>query len=189
MLQGCQKKSPIVEVSTGEHHTTASPIVEVSIGMHHTTASPNVMLSTNGLTYCSALAVLYGMESDTGVYQNRTLIHLVGGNIEQGLFGDSTDATGLIERLTSEVSENPYTKVILVFGVDSSNYFSRTVLGQRKTGQEECRPLLRLLDKAREIDMGKSGSLKVTPTGQADLGKGECFSKDAIAKLIESVGE
>ncbi|WP_421535097.1 hypothetical protein [Pseudomonas marginalis] len=103
------------------------PTITVEMGRSVTLISNNAILSTGGLTECSALAVLSNWNGRN--YDTRTLMHLAGSNLECGLWG--TDAYSLIADL--KYSLGSYGKVIFVSGISSSSNFGISlILGQYK---------------------------------------------------------
>lgn len=93
------------------------PTVIINMGESVTLIGRDTVLSTSGLSDCSALAILSNWSGHT--YHMRTMLHLVGSSLDRGLRG--IDAYSVILRLkTSQIAVG---KIILVGGLSSqSNY-------------------------------------------------------------------
>ena len=112
--------------------------VSVDIGRSVTLNGGNAALSTEYLSYCSALAVLSDWNGTT--FDTRTLMHLNGSSLEHGLF--SQDAGTILDTLKESLARGG--KVIWVGGLDSQTDFSlRMSLEQTCAGRQ---PLLDLLE-------------------------------------------
>ncbi|MDQ0739158.1 hypothetical protein QF045_002018 [Pseudomonas sp. W4I3] len=115
------------------HPTTVS----VDMGHSLTLNGDPSTLSTQHLSYCSALAVLSDWNGCT--FDTRTLMHLTGSSLEHGLFNQ--DAGELIAMLKDSLASGG--KIIWVGGVDSQSDFSLAMsLDQTHAGRQPLRELL-----------------------------------------------
>lgn len=109
------------------------PTIIVNMGESVTLIGGDTVLSTSGLSDCSALAILSNWNGHT--YHRRTLMHLVGSSLDRGLWG--IDVYSVISRLKTSLSAGG--KIILVGGLSSqSNYGLALTIGQSKKTRTAC---------------------------------------------------
>lgn len=145
---------------------TAKHLVSVAMGRSITTEKPNEILRTEDLTYCSALALL-SKKNDAGDYQSRTLMHILGGNIDPR--ANSFDTSNIIKQFISNLSDGDVPKIIFIGGRDSqeNRQLARTI-GQSIQG--ESKPILEILKrKNASICLGGSISIELKPNGEFNL--------------------
>jgi hypothetical protein len=151
-------------VSSGKALSSPPKTVSVDIGRSVTLEGGNSTLSTTNLSYCSALAVLSRWNGST--FDMRTLMHLTGSSLSQGLFGEDIDK--LFDALKPSLADGA--KVIWVGGLDAQTDFAlRMSLEQERGGRQ---PLLELLETpgVSTIIAGASG-VKVMADGSFTLEK------------------
>ncbi len=143
--------------------------VYVNMGESTTLNLGNSALSTRSLTSCSAIAVL--TDWNGSIYQNRTLMHLTGGNLEMSLNG--ANAQALLQKLQASLSKGGH--VILVGGVDSDSIQGMaTTIGQTVQGKQPLRELLR---ERPGVNVTLASSLGIT------------VNADGTFELIEDTGK
>ncbi|MGY2274151.1 MULTISPECIES: hypothetical protein [Pseudomonas] len=135
MLRSIQRCLPGIAT----RHKAVSPAPRtawVDMGHSLTLNGGHSTLSTQHLSYCSALAVLSDWNGRT--FHTRTLMHLTGSNLELGLLYQ--DAGELIATLKESLASGG--KVIWVGGVDSqSDYALAMSLNQSHAGGQPLRDL------------------------------------------------
>jgi hypothetical protein len=158
--------------------------VNVEMGYSVTLHGCNTTLSTRSLSDCSALAVLSDWNGQT--YGTRTLMHLTGSNLENGLA--DCDAFELLGKLKDSLARGG--KVILVGGVNSQSDVGLAVtLGQSDRAGNQ--PLLNLL-KIQDVSITLAGASGIdvkadgTFTLRTDIGRG-VLNKDAVNTVLEFI--
>lgn len=155
--------------------------IEVEMGYSHTVEDARTVLSTRSLTDCSALVVLTDLKD--GVYQNRTLMHLKGSNLEFAL--ERQDAYEALQTLNESLANGG--KVIFVAGVHSDSTAGLGyILGQEHQGEK---PLLDILEKPGvEATIASSVGVEINPDGTFKLiegtGKG-VFDKAMTLEVLD----
>ncbi|QOQ77059.1 hypothetical protein IMF22_08490 [Pseudomonas poae] len=155
--------------------------IEVEMGYSHTVEDARTVLSTRSLTDCSALVVLTDLKD--GVYQNRTLMHLKGSNLEFAL--ERQDAYEALQTLNESLANGG--KVIFVAGVHSDSTAGLGyILGQEHQGEK---PLLDILEKPGvEATIASSVGVEINPDGTFKLiegtGKG-VFDKAMTQEVLD----
>lgn len=139
------------------------PTIIVNMGKSVSLIGGDAVLSTSGLSDCSALAILSNWNGHT--YHRRTLMHLVGSSLERGLWG--IDVYSVISRLKTSLSAGG--KIILVGGLSSqSNCGLALTIGQ--STNSDSMPLADLLrTKNVSIVMAGASSVSISPNGEFDL--------------------
>ncbi|WP_112195430.1 dermonecrotic toxin domain-containing protein [Pseudomonas sp. LG1E9] len=138
------------------------PTVYVPAGASETLEGGNAVLSTRGLSDCSALIVLTDLRN--GVFQKRTLMHLLGSNVENGL--GSLSASRELAKLEQSLGSDA--KVIFVGGSNSKSVVGMaTVLGQTVDGRQ---PLLDIVKKPGvSSSLASATAIDVNPDGTFQL--------------------
>ncbi|WLH87377.1 dermonecrotic toxin domain-containing protein [Pseudomonas sp. FP2338] len=155
--------------------------IEVEMGYLHTAEDAHSVLSTRGLTDCSALAVLTDLKD--GVYQKRTLMHLTGSHLDFAL--ERRDAYEELQTLNELLANGG--KVIFVAGVNSQSTAGLGfILGQEHQGGK---PLLDILKKPGvETTIASSVGVEINPDGTFNLiegtGKG-VFNKTMTQEVLD----
>jgi hypothetical protein len=154
------------KLNSSELDNNAIKIVTVPMGKFITTNKPNVILKTDGLTYCFALALLKRINKE-GNYQDRTLMHINGGNLDS--CSNKLNLRKEIEDFTSSISKNERSKIILIAGRDSQeNHQIVRTLSQRN--KNERSPLLEVFKiKNASVKMAGSINIELKPNGEFTL--------------------
>ncbi|AZF21868.1 hypothetical protein C4J91_3120 [Pseudomonas sp. R3-52-08] len=160
--------------------------VEVEMGRSVSLNRGHDPLATRGLSDCSALAVLTGWNGST--YQNRTLMHLTGSNLELGLNPGNSDTRALMHRLQASLDKNSH--VILVAGVNSSSLQGMaTTIGQTLHGEQPLRDLL-IGHSGAAVTLASSTGITINADGTFKLldgtGKG-VLSREDVASVFDRV--
>ncbi|MDH0344415.1 hypothetical protein [Chromobacterium haemolyticum] len=150
-------------------------VIDVSMGSSRTIYDKSTLLTTSGLSDCSALAILSNKRE--GIYHSRTLMHLLGSALEFGLLREN--ASEIINELKDEIKAGD--KIILVGGLNSQSDVSiETTLDQR-TG--DVKPLINLCKiKDVELSLGGSGSVTIYPDGTFKLGHETKYERGVLTK-------
>lgn len=161
-----------------------SKTVHVEMSESITLDTPSDVLSTRGLSDCSALVVLSGWNG--AIYQTRTLMHLGGSSLELGLRGGNTQQ--LMHTLRASLNND--SQVILVGGINSDSLQGMaTTIGQTYRGEQPIRDLLDPRSGAK-VTLASSSGITVNADGTFELvegsGKG-VFSREDIARIFERV--
>ncbi|MDH0353401.1 hypothetical protein N7387_01640, partial [Morganella sp. GD04133] len=141
--------------------------IEVEMSEVKTVNDPISVLSTSGLTDCSALAVLSDWNGE--IYETRTLMHLAGSSLKFGL-KNGIDADELISDLKDELVNGG--KVIWVGGVNSqTNTALDMTISQHNNNNEQ--PILDLFNtNGVSVEIAGSHGVTVHPDGTVELMKG-----------------
>lgn len=141
--------------------------IEVEMSEVKTVNDPISVLSTSGLTDCSALAVLSDWNGE--IYETRTLMHLAGSSLKFGL-KNGIDADELISDLKDELVNGG--KVIWVGGVNSqTNTALDMTISQHNNNNEQ--PILDLFNtNGVSVEIVGSHGVTVHPDGTVELMKG-----------------
>ncbi|KJF78226.1 hypothetical protein UA45_07600 [Morganella morganii] len=129
-----------------------------------TANDPISVLSTSGLTDCSALAVLSDWNGK--IYKARTLVHIAGSNLQTTL-KNGIDVDDLISELKDELVNGG--KVIWVGGVNSqTNLALEMAISQDNRNNEQ--PILDLFNTNRvSVEIAGSKGVTVHPDGRVEL--------------------
>ena len=160
--------------------------VQVEMGQSVTLHKGRDALTTRGLSDCSALAVLTGWNGSA--YQERTLMHLTGSNLELGLNPGSSTTHRLMQTLQASLDKNSH--VILVGGINSSSLQGMaTTIGQTLHGEQPLRDLLNGRSGAA-VTLAGSAGITINADGtfklQDGTGKG-VLSREDIARVFDRV--
>jgi len=161
-----RKQPASTPVSTQPPHVKKAATVDVCMGKSMTVQDHSTTLSTQCLSYCSALAVLRDWNGST--YGTRTLMHLIGSSLEYGLIHENAN-----ERLsTLKASLAQGGKVIWVGGLESqSDYQLGTSLCQEDASGRQ--PLMDLLNtKGVSVTVAGASGIVIRPDGTFELAEG-----------------
>lgn len=141
----------------------------VPMGKRYVATDTKTILRTEGLTYCTGIGLLDKFDQNNGYYQNRSLMHLIGGSIDNTglILADPNPASLINEFLERSTTENPG-KAILTFGeANSSDYMRAMLLRQDLNGAQ---PLISLLS-ASDIDcqIVTSPQVSIEPDGTISI--------------------
>ncbi|MBN3265552.1 methyl-accepting chemotaxis protein, partial [Pectobacterium brasiliense] len=160
------EENEILQIWSEEGGIDVEVGVEVGVGGMETVTDSTTVLSTYGLTSCSALIVLSDWNGD--FYGDRTLVHLLGSNITYGLkYG--VDASGLISDLRNKIVGGG--KVIWVGGADSESDMALAMAIAQSNNFGE-RPLYELINTLGiSLEISGSSQVHVYPDGTFELGE------------------
>ncbi|RJL50083.1 hypothetical protein D5071_14685 [Pectobacterium carotovorum] len=161
---------------------------EVDAGRMETVTDSTTVLSTYGLTSCSALIVLSDWNGN--FYGDRTLVHLLGSSITCGLKYE-VDASGLISDLRNKIVGGG--KVIWVGGCDSESDMSLAMAIAQSNNFGE-RPLYELINTLGiSLEISGSSQVHVYPDGTFELGEiGDgrgVFTKKEIDNILAQIAQ
>ncbi|KFF70630.1 hypothetical protein IW01_09505 [Pectobacterium brasiliense] len=162
--------------------------IEVDAGRMATATDSTTVLSTYGLTSCSALIVLSDWNGN--FYGDRTLVHLLGSSIIYGLKYE-VDASGLISDLRNKIVGGG--KVIWVGGCDSESDMSLAIAIAQSNDFGE-RPLYELINTLGiSLEISGSSQVHVYPDGTFELGEiGDgrgVFTKKEIDNILAQIAQ
>ena len=161
-----------------------APREEVEMGFSRTLDDSDTVLSTRGLSDCSALVVLTDLKN--GVYGKRTLMHLTGSNVAMGL----SHGHAATELAALEQSLDGGGKVIFVGGSNSKSVVGMaSVLGQEVDGRK---PLLSIVQKPGvTMTLASATAIDVKPDGTftlvTDGGTEGVFRPDKIKEVLDFI--
>ncbi|SFB44447.1 hypothetical protein [Pseudomonas sp. NFPP24] len=156
---------------------------EVFTGQSHTVNDRTTVLSTNGLSDCSAVVVLSDMKD--GIYQKRTLVHLNESNLAQPVNNGSNGFTWL-NGVEKDLANGG--KVIFVAGTRT-----RSVVGVASAIRQQDvynnKPLLAMLQrKDVSVTYANSVGVEVAPDGtfklRDDGGEG-IFDANKVKEILD----
>lgn len=163
-------------------------LIEVAMSEMKTANDPISVLSTSGLTDCSALAVLSDWNGK--IYKSRTLVHIAGSNLRTTL-KNGIDVDDLISELKDELVNGG--KVIWVGGVNSqSNLALEMAISQDNRNNEQ--PILDLFNTNRvSVEIAGSKGVTVHPDGRVELMDGPSRGfltaqekKDLLSEIVSA---
>ncbi|MEQ9928242.1 hypothetical protein, partial [Pectobacterium parvum] len=180
-----ENEIPQIWPSTGMHDGIDANI-DVGVGCMETVTDSTTILSTGGLSDCSALIVLSDWNAVS--YGSRTLVHLNGSNVSFGLkYG--ADASGLISELRNKIVGGG--KVILVGGDQSQSDMSLSfIIAQtNKLGEKPLYELVSTLGIS--LTIASSAQVTVYPDGTFNLGDIEdrrgVLTKENVSDILSYV--
>lgn len=139
-------------------------IQTVDMGESKTVHDKKTLLFTEGLSSCCALIILSGKNKKSGIYQNRTLMHCVGGCLDQKMNHSKGRSPGfeLLEKQITKLRSHKDGKFIMVGGdLASSDIGLSMVLGQGYS-----KHLIRLIDLVgTNVEMAGSSFVTLNPDG------------------------
>ncbi|MBG6245984.1 hypothetical protein CS369_16665 [Candidatus Symbiopectobacterium sp. 'North America'] len=166
---------------TPHYYRQADNCINVEMGSVGCATDRMSVLHTECLTYCCALAVLSKWNGRW--YQQRTLLHIIGGYLFCGIRSESDRRTDLasrwIAKLKSELADGG--KIIFVGGINSSSDMAFS-LSIHQTDDEGHKPLTL---PGTDITMAGALGLTIHPNGEVvfdvagsrgELNQQECFS-------------
>jgi hypothetical protein len=170
-----------VLIPGGETPAVSTKMINVAMGCSTTHQGDHATLSTRSLSDCSALAVMTDWNGRT--YDTRTLMHVIGSNLEFGLVDG--DAFELLGELRDSLARGG--KVIWVGGTNSQSDVGLAIsLGQ--TDRVGNQPLLDLLNiqgvsitlaGASGIDVKADGTFTLTD----NIGRG-VLTKEEVTEVL-----
>jgi hypothetical protein len=134
--------------------TGSSSAINVKAGDIASASDNHSLLHTCGLFDCAALCLLSDKDS-SGVYRNRKLAHLLGGDISNAMRSTPSKFADFINSVKNDAIQ----EVILVNGIHAkSNMAFETTIGQAVNGQ----PILKTLLEKNNIKFTAIVSSEVT---------------------------
>jgi hypothetical protein len=137
------------------------------MGEAATVKDEDTVLSTRGLGDCSALAVLSGWNGN--IYKRRTLIHLKGSSLKNGLNNEER-IYSLLSKLEGSLADGG-----MVIWVAGTNSHSDVGIGMALDQQDEAgeKPFLKLLQaKGVRVVVAGSAGIKIMTDGKIELREG-----------------